>query len=124
MLQFVLVGLGGAVGAMGRYGLSLIPLKSDFPAITLLTNILGALLIGAVIGLAAAGDRPSANFLLFLRVGVCGGFTTFSTFSSDSLRLLENGRPLPAIVYICASVILCIAGVWLGKSGIRLVCGK
>lgn len=114
MARFLLVGLGGAIGAIFRYIISLIPWKGSFPLLTLVTNLAGAVLIGAVVGLAAKREAgPYA--VLFLKTGVCGGFTTFSTFSLESLRMLEQGQKVPALLYILLSVAGCIAGVWLGE---------
>lgn len=89
------VGAGGALGAVCRYGMSLLPVlqRGAFPLPTLLTNLLGAILIGLVVGAGQRWSNLSPTLLLFLRVGVCGGFTTFSTFSLESLVLLEDGRP-------------------------------
>ena len=109
----IYVGLGGAIGAMLRYALSLLPLKSDFPLVTLLTNLLGAVLIGLTAGLALKG-KVSKELNLFLKTGICGGFTTFSTFSLESFNLIENGKYLVAIGYMVCSVILCLLGVFLG----------
>ena len=77
-------------------------------------NGVGAVVIGLVV---AAGVRTdlSPTLLLFLQVGVCGGFTTFSTFSLESLVLLEDGHTGLFAAYVLASVGLCLAGVWLGK---------
>ena len=80
-MEFLVVALGGAVGAMARYAISLIPVKSGFPFLTLATNIMGALLIGFVVGIASGKNEVSENTILFWKTGVCGGFTTFSTFS-------------------------------------------
>ena len=107
------VGLGGALGAVGRYGISLLPLKSAFPWLTLLTNVLGALVIGFVVGVAAGAASP--NTVLFWKTGVCGGFTTFSTFSLETLRLLEGGQAGTGLLYAGASLMLCIAGVYAGE---------
>ena len=93
MGSVLLVGAGGALGAVGRYGLSLLPWRGDFPLPTLLTNLLGAVLIGFIAGLAGRGRLPS-GWTLFWKTGVCGGFTTFSTFSLESLTLLERGQRL------------------------------
>ncbi len=114
MDKFLWVGLGGALGAILRYGISLIPLKSHFPILTLITNILGAFMIGIVVGIFSK-DRISPSMNLFLKTGVCGGFTTFSTFSLETLTLLEDGFYLLAILYALISVIGCIIGVYLGK---------
>lgn len=108
------VGLGGALGAVGRYGISLLPLKSAFPWLTLLTNVLGALVIGFVVGVTA-DNAASPNTVLFWKTGVCGGFTTFSTFSLETLRLFEGGQTTSGLLYAGASVVLCVAGVYAGE---------
>lgn len=92
LIQFVMVGLGGALGSMLRYLISLIPVNNTFPFLTLITNLLGALLIGFIVGLS---DNLfiSKKFLLFLKTGVCGGFTTFSTFSLEAVQLFQRGEP-------------------------------
>ncbi len=114
-MSFLAVAAGGAVGAACRYAVSLIPLKSGFPWLTLVTNIIGALLIGFIVG-AAQRRGLSQNAVLFLKTGVCGGFTTFSTFSLEALTLAEEGRKAESAVYIAASVVCCIAGVWFGRT--------
>ena len=87
------VGAGGALGAVARYLVGLLPVlhRGAFPLHTLVINGVGAVVIGLVV---AAGVRTdlSPTLLLFLQVGVCGGFTTFSTFSLESLVLLEDGH--------------------------------
>ena len=100
------VALGGGLGAVGRYLLSLIAAPWSFPVMTLLTNFLGAVVIGAV----------SKSAVLFLKTGLCGGFTTFSTFSLETVELLEQGRWAAGGGYILASVGLCLAGVLLGRA--------
>ena len=99
---------------MCRYGVSLIPVKGDFPLLTLCTNLLGALLIGVIVGLAGGG-RLSSGGTLFWKTGVCGGFTTFSTFSLESVTLLRQGRWLAGGGYMALSVGLCLVGVILGE---------
>ena len=89
-MNFLFVALGGAVGAMARYAISLIPLKTEFPFLTLITNVIGAILIGFIVGITSARDGVSKNMVLFWKTGVCGGFTTFSTFSLESYGLFEN----------------------------------
>ena len=81
MMSFVFVALGGALGAVGRYAISLIPVKTQFPILTLVTNILGAILIGFIVGITHKKADVTPNMVLFWKTGVCGGFTTFSTFS-------------------------------------------
>ena len=120
MDKFLWVGLGGALGAILRYSISLLPLKSSFPFLTLITNVIGAFVIGIVVGLFEK-HYLSSNINLFLKTGVCGGFTTFSTFSLETLTLLENGMPSIAMIYAFVSIIGCVIGVYLGKTivGIR-----
>ncbi|MFR1686285.1 MAG: fluoride efflux transporter CrcB [Massilimicrobiota timonensis] len=120
MDKFLWVGLGGAIGSIFRYTLSLLPIKSSFPILTLITNLLGAFIIGVVVGLFEK-QYLSSQIHLFLKTGLCGGFTTFSTFSLETLTLLENGMIFMAIIYALISVVGCIMGVYLGKMivGIR-----
>ena len=114
MFPVLLVGAGGALEAMGRYGLSLLPWRGDFPLLTLCTILLGAVLIGFIVGLADQGQL-SPGGTLFWKTGVCGGFTTFSTFSLESLTLLQKGKWLPGGSYMALSLSLCLAGVLLGR---------
>lgn len=107
------VGLGGALGAMLRYALSFVPIKSDFPVITLLTNLAGAFFIGITVGSVTKG-KISKELELFLKTGLCGGFTTFSTFSLETFKLIESGKYLIAGTYMLLSVLLCLVGVFAG----------
>ena len=118
MPPFLLVGLGGAIGAMSRYGLSSLLARvwpAGFPFATLLVNILGSLLMGVLVGLLSR-LHPDAQeqARLFLAVGVLGGFTTFSAFSLDTITLLERGQLLQAGLYVLLSVALCLVGLYLG----------
>ncbi|MBP5580621.1 MAG: fluoride efflux transporter CrcB [Ruminococcus sp.] len=112
-MKFIYVALGGAIGAAARYSLSLIPVKPGF-IITMITNILGAVLIGFIAGIASEKDI-SPDLVLFLKTGVCGGFTTFSTFSLEALTLLENKQYAEGSAYIALSCALCIIGVLCGR---------
>ena len=118
MTILLLVGLGGALGAVCRYLISLLPVRGEFPVLTLLTNLGGALLIGLVVGMSG---RLSQNGMLFWKSGVCGGFTTFSTFSLEALRLFEGGKALLGTAYAVSSVLLCLLGVFLGECAGRRI---
>ena len=114
-MEFLSVAAGGAVGAAARYAVSLIPIKSGFPILTLITNIIGALLIGFIVGAAEKHEVP-AWLMLFLKTGVCGGFTTFSTFSLEALGLMENKEYAAGAMYMILSVGFCVFGVLCGKA--------
>ena len=93
MTGLLCVGAGGALGAMGRYSLGLIPLGGELPLMTLLINFLGSVAIGAIVETSElAAGALSREAVLFLKVGLCGGFTTFSTFSLETLELIEGGH--------------------------------
>lgn len=120
ILHFLIVGLGGALGAMGRHGVNMASLKlmgPDFPYGTLTVNIAGGILIGLLAGCFAHFTSWSQELRLFLVVGVLGGFTTFSSFSLDTILLFEKGAYLPAVSYVTASFVLSlggtVAGLWL-----------
>lgn len=119
-MNFVMVALGGALGAVARYAISMIPIKSSFPFVTLGINFAGAFLIGIIVGMSSSKNM-SDNMVLFWKTGVCGGFTTFSTFSLEAVTLFEAGHANLGIVYAVCSVVLCMAGVFLGKNLIRVV---
>lgn len=113
LLNCLIVGIGGAVGTICRYLLSLLPVKpqNGFPLITLIINVLGAFCIGMIVAFAGKSKNIDPYILLLLKVGFCGGFTTFSTFSLETTGLLQNGNYFIAISYIVLSVILCISAV-------------
>lgn len=116
MQSMLLVGLGGALGAMMRYAISLLPLRSSFPWTTLVINFLGAFFIGFLVGMVDHNEASiSKGWMLFLKTGVCGGFTTFSTFSLEAMELLQQKAYVQGCLYIVTSVGLCLLGVWMGK---------
>ena len=108
MLNIIAVGLGGVVGAVCRYLIGLVPLKevTVFPIKTFIINIVGCIVIGLITVVATRNNNMNPNMLLFLKVGVCGGFTTFSTFALESAELMKNGNPLIALVYMLGSVVV------------------
>lgn len=123
MMNILMVGMGGAVGAVGRYLISLLPGKTVFPVLTLVTNLLGAMLIGFIVGTSSAKGMQE-RWILFWKTGVCGGFTTFSTFSLEAVGLFEKGRYIYGSVYVAASVCLCVAGVVIGRYAACRIWGK
>ncbi len=114
MLNCFYVGLGGFIGAVCRYWMSFLPVRAEngFPFITLLVNVLGALAIGVIAAFAAKSDAVSPGMVLFMKVGLCGGFTTFSSFSLETTALLQNGSVGVAIAYVILSVVLCVTAVF------------
>lgn len=121
MLNCFFVGLGGFVGSILRYLISLIPVKEGtvFPIQTFVINIIGAFCIGLIVSLFSKYTTLDQRWLLFLKVGLCGGFTTFSTFSMESLNLFQTNHIFLAILYIFLSVVLCIAAVFAGQCIIK-----
>lgn len=120
--MYAYVAAGGALGAVMRWlvGPWVAGLAGDaWPWGTLLINVTGSLLIGILLRfLPLRGARPEAR--AFLAVGVCGGYTTFSTYAFETVTLAAAGRPAAAAVYALASVALCLAatfaGFWIGES--------
>lgn len=110
------VALGSALGGVARYLLSNAFARpaSGIPWTTLGINVLGAFVVGLVTRLAVNGAPLSLEARVFLTVGVCGGFTTFSAFSYEVLGLMEDGAVARAAIYATASVLLSLAGVAAG----------
>ncbi|MFJ7216772.1 fluoride efflux transporter FluC [Amycolatopsis sp. NPDC098790] len=117
------IGAGGALGSLARYGLSAaIPhARGEFAVATLLTNVLGCLLIGVLMALLATTAHPHPLLRPFLGVGILGGFTTFSTFVTDTLDAATTGRILGSALYVLASVALCLAAVTAALTATRAV---
>lgn len=117
MNGFLLVALGSAVGGVLRYGIALLgsPDGSLFPVRTLAVNLLGGLLIGLGAGLLDPVDQQGARLLLL--TGFCGGFTTFSAFSYETVGLIAAGEWSAALLYVLASILFsvgaCALGYWL-----------
>jgi fluoride exporter len=113
------VAAGGALGSVARFwlGAAMATLTGPrFPWGTLLINVLGSLVIGLVAALTLVPDRIGMHpdLRIFIMVGICGGFTTFSAFSLQTLELLQSGACWPAAGYITGSLVLCLAAVWCG----------
>ena len=113
------VAAGGALGSVARFWLAaaMAALTGPrFPWGTLLINVLGSFVIGLVAALTLTPARVAMHpdLRIFLMVGVCGGFTTFSAFSLQTLELMQAGDTMPAVGYILGSVAFCMAAVWCG----------
>ena len=121
-MHWLLVFVGGGLGAMARHGINragLALLGPGFPWWTLAVNFLGSFLIGLLAGLFGAMETGH-NLRLFLTTGFLGGFTTFSAFSLDALTLWERGAVMQAGWYVAGSVIACLIAVFAGLMASRL----
>ena len=119
MLAYLWIAVGGALGSVARYWFSGIigrQFGETFPWGTLLVNVSGSFVIGLLAALAEPGGRrfigPTGR--QFLMYGICGGYTTFSSFSLQTLELIRDGDWFKAGANTAASVILCLIAVWLG----------
>jgi CrcB protein len=111
------VAIGAALGGLARYYLAgFIQQRAgaDFPAGTLIVNITGSFLLGFVMGMALQTDLISPEVRVLLTTGFCGGYTTFSTFTYETVRLLEDGEYGRASLYVGASVVIAIGATFLG----------
>ena len=120
-MNMLAVGLGGAFGAVCRYLLGqLIPkLGSGFPLATFSVNLTGCFAIGLIVGFAGRNSGLDPRLVLFLQTGICGGFTTFSTFSLEALSLLEEGKCALGIFYMMASMAFGIMALLAAKYLVR-----
>ncbi|MDT4933215.1 MAG: fluoride exporter [Pseudonocardiales bacterium] len=116
------IAIGGVIGSEARYGVGeLVPHSGrQFPWATLVINASGSLLIGALMVLIFELTAPHRLARPFLGVGVLGGYTTFSTFAVDVQRLLLAHRAATALEYVLATVVACLAAVWLAAGTTRL----
>jgi CrcB protein len=120
----LLVGAGGFLGAVARYlvgGWVQRLLPAAFPYGTLAVNVVGSLLLGAVYELGTARGALDPQLRLMLGVGVLGAFTTFSTFSLETLNLLREGSVFMAGTNVLTNVLVCLAAVWLGVTLVRVM---
>jgi CrcB protein len=120
--SFILVGIGGFIGSIARYLVAVAMsgvVSSSFPWPTLIVNVAGCFLIGVFFAVSDRGSQLSPEWRIFLTTGFCGGFTTFSTFSYESLRLLQDGEYFYVAIYVLASVVIGLLATLLGIFLIR-----
>lgn len=122
-MNYLMVAVGGAVGACARYAVYNLTALAGFASqlATFVINVFGALLIGAlyVVITERSGLQPFGQQLL--SVGFLGAFTTYSTYSLDALRMLERGEAGMALLYLLGTMLVCLAATWLGLSLTRLL---
>lgn len=123
-MQILLVGVGGAIGALARYLLGgavhrLIP--GFFPYGTFVVNVIGCLAFGLVVGLAESRFVIGPGARAFVLIGVLGGFTTFSSFIFESVELLRGGQILPAAANVAGQVIIGFVALWAGYAAGRTI---
>ncbi len=120
---FLIVFLGGGLGASLRHGVNLLSARlfgTTFPWHTMIENVTGSLVMGLLAGyFAFKADPTSQSWRLFLTTGILGGYTTFSAFSLDTALLYERGETGLAALYVLASVALAIAGLFAGLGLVR-----
>lgn len=120
--NFLLIAIGGAIGSVARYITAsyftkIIP--AEFPYGTFIVNIIGCFIIGAVYALSESYSWLTPQWRLFLATGVCGGFTTFSSFSYENLKLLQQGNYFVFAAYSIASFLLGLLAVFIGVITIK-----
>jgi CrcB protein len=116
MMTWLMVALGGALGALGRYGLSvwLAPQPGKFPSATFCANVLGCFVMGVLYMLMVNRALLPISWRPFLTVGLLGAFTTFSTFSLEAFWLWQHQQVSLAILYVVATLVACLLAVWAG----------
>ncbi len=124
MWRTVLVALGGLIGSVGRYWMAGAVQRlngTEFPVGTFAVNVLGSFVVGLVLALSLDRGLLDADLRTFLAVGFCGGFTTMSTFSYETVSLLRDGSTGLALANVGGTVALCSAAVWLGDLVARVL---
>lgn len=122
--NLLLVGLGGFAGSVARYLVSRLNNHIDWlsiPVGTLAVNVIGSFLIGFLTGISEKSPIMTVELRMLLMVGLCGGFTTFSSFTGENLMLMRNGQFLPIFLYTGLSVLLGFAAVYFGYVTTKLL---
>lgn len=121
-MKFFLVFLGSGIGGVIRYGISMAFISQQsakFPWATFLANILAAFLVGLFYALGSTKQWMDKNYLLLLTTGLCGGLSTFSTFSHETIKLWQGQQQALGFVYVVASIFTCLLFTWLGSRVIQ-----
>ena len=116
MLNVLAIFIGGGLGSLSRYYLSVLlkMYSMDFPIATLTVNIIGSLILGFAVALFWNKAPVHDTLKLAITVGFCGGLTTFSTFSWETFDMIKQGEVLLAFLYAAISFLVCLLAVWLG----------
>jgi len=122
--NILLIGMGGFVGSIARFLVSRLNNRVEWLSIpigTLVVNVVGSFLIGFLIGISEKSPILTVELRMFLMVGLCGGFTTFSSFTGENLMLMRNGQFLPLFLYTGLSILLGFAAVYFGYISTKLL---
>jgi CrcB protein len=116
MIKCLIVGAGGAIGAIGRYLIGLLPMNPEngFPVKTFLINVIGCFIIGIIAALADK-NAVNPNLVLLIKVGICGGFTTFSSFALETEGLIAKGSTGVALMYVILSLVCGVLAVFAAE---------
>ena len=114
--EIIAVFIGGGIGSSLRYLINKFSFitATSFPYSTFITNIIGCFVLGLTLGYFTKSNNQNSLMFVFLTIGVCGGFTTFSTFSNEGLTLINNGNYLTFLIYTMISIILGVLAVYFG----------
>lgn len=122
MKQILFVGVGGAVGSVLRYGVNILTAKyyaASFPLATFIVNVVGCFLAGLIFGMMSEETSTNQQLKFLLITGFCGGFTTFSAFALENVKLMDSGNFVIPITYTLLSVLTGFVAVWIGLSVMR-----